>query len=136
MEKEVRMTDDVARANRHARLRWVGAPLLLSGVSLIAYAVYGWLTGGSGWTVAASFFGTGLALASFGANHDAAMGYALLAQDAGLPPTLQDELEAELVRDRAGVMKVRPAPTIGMVMPVVAIGVQTFVLWRLLAGIA
>jgi hypothetical protein len=63
------------------------------------------------------------------------MGYALLAQDAELPPSLQDELEAELMRDRPGVMKMRPAPTVGMVMPVVAVGVQLFVLWRLLAGI-
>ena len=129
------MSEDVARAIRHARIRWVGAPLLLSGVALIGYAVYGWLTGGSGWTVAAACFGTGLALASFGANHDAAMGYALLAQDAELPPSLQDELEAELVRDRPGVMKMRPAPTVGMIMPVGAVGVQLFVLWRLLAGI-
>lgn len=130
------MTEDVARATRHARLRWVGAPLLLSGLSLIGYAVYGWLTGGSGWTVAAACFGTGLALASFGANHDTAMGYALLAQDGGLPPSIKDELEAELLRDRPGVMKMRPAPIVGMVMPVVAVGVQLFVLWRLVAGIA
>ncbi len=130
------MSEDVVRAIRHARLRWVGAPLLLSGVSLIGYAVYGWLTGGSGWTTGAACFGTGLALASFGANHDAAMGYALLAQDAGLPQSLQDELEAELVRDRPGVMNVRPAPTVGMIMPFLAVGVQVFVLWRLLPEIS
>ena len=128
------MTEDVSRATRHARLRWIGAPLLLSGVTLIGFAVYGWLTGGSGWDVAASCFGTGLALASFGANHDAAMGYAFLAQDAGLPQALGDELEAELARDRPGVVQVRPAPTVGMVMPFLAMGVQVFVVWRLLAG--
>jgi len=130
------MTDDVARATRHARLRWIGAPLLLSGFSLIAYAAYCWLTGGSGWTVAAACFGTGLALASFGANHDTAMGYALAAQDTGLSPSLRDELEAELARDRAGVLKARPTPTIGIVMPFLAVGVQAFVLWRLLASLA
>lgn len=130
------MTEDVTRAIRHARLRWVGAPLLLSGGALIVYAVYGWLTGGAGWTVALACFGTGLALASFGANHDAAMGYALVSQDSGLPASLKDELDAELVRDRAGVMKVRPAPNVGMVMPLLAVGVQAFALWRLLTGIA
>jgi hypothetical protein len=86
--------------------------------------------------VALACFGTGLALASFGANHDAAMGYALVSQDSGLPASLKDELDAELVRDRAGVMKARPAPNVGMVMPLLAGGVQAFALWRLLTGIA
>ena len=128
------MTENATKATRHARLRWVGAPLLLSGISLIAYGVYGWMSGGPGWLVAVACFGTGLALASFGANHDAAMGFSLLAKDDGLAPSLRDELEAELERDRAGVLKVRPAPKVGMVIPVLAIGVQAFVLWTLLGG--
>ena len=38
-------------------------------------AVYEALVGGSGWTVAFSFFGAALSLASFGANHDATIAW-------------------------------------------------------------
>lgn len=128
------MSIHVNHAVRHSRLRWVGAPLLLSGVGLLGYAVFRSLVGGSGWTVAFAAFGTGMALAAFGANHDAAMGYAFAGRDEGLPPDLKSELDDELERDRDGVISVRPVPTVGMVMPFVALFVQLWVAWRLFGG--
>lgn len=128
------MSASVNNAIRHARLRWVGAPLLLCGVSLLGYAVFRSLVGGSGWTVAFAAFGTGMALASFGANHDAAMGYAFAGRGEGLPSGLKSELEEELERDRDGIIGIRPAPTVGMVMPFVAVAVQAWVVWRLFGG--
>ena len=71
--------------------------------------------------------GAGLALASFGANHDTAMGLAYQGREAGLPLDLKDELDAELERDREGVLALRPTPAIAKCIPFVAVCIQVFV---------
>ena len=88
-------------------------------------------TGGSGLTVAFSFFGTGLGLASFGANHDAAMAYLVQADGEAMPKPLRAELDEELDRDRAGTLALRPVPVVATLLPLVAAGVQAFVAYRL-----
>ena len=128
------MNQAVQRAQFHAKLRWVGVPLLLSGLSLLGFAVFRALVGGSGWTVAFSVFGAALSLASFGANHDATMAYAFEGRGDGLPPNLREELDEELERDRNGVVSARPTPKLGMAIPVVALCVQAWVAWRLFGG--
>lgn len=128
------MSQDVQRANFHARLRWVGAPLMLSALVLFCYAAFRFMIGGSGWTVAFAVFGTALSLASFGANHDATMAYAFAGRGDGLPANIRDELEEELERDRDGVLGVVATPKIGMVMPALALLVQVWVAWRLFGG--
>ena len=130
------MSEDVQRALFHARLRWVGAPLLCTAVCLLGYAIYQSLVGGSGWTVAFSVFGAALSLASFGANQDATMAYAFAGRDEGLPPSLREELQEELERDRNGVVSARPTPKLAMAILVVAICVQLWVAWRLFGGVA
>lgn len=126
---------DANHASRHAALRWVGAPLLLTGFGLLIFAVVTWAGGGSGWNIGLSLFGTGLGLASFGANNDAALALALRASESGaaLSPSLAAELEHELARDRSGLMGLIPAPTFAMIVPVLALGAQAFLLSRLLA---
>ena len=101
---------------------------------MLGYAAFRAMVGGSGWTVAFAAFGVGMALAAFGANHDSAMAYAFAGRGDGLPPELKTELEEELDRDRDGVIDVRPAPKVGMVMPVIALSVQLWVAWRLFGG--
>ena len=130
------MNQAVQRAQFHAKLRWVGVPLLLSGLLLLGYAGFQSLIGGSGWTVAFSVFGAALSLASFGANQDATMAYAFAGRDEGLPPSLREELQEELERDRNGVVSARPTPKLAMAIPVVAICVQLWVAWRLFGGVA
>ncbi len=130
------MSQAVQNAQFHAKLRWVGAPLLLSGLLLFLTAVYQALVGGSGWTAAFSFFGAAMSLASFGANHDATMAYAFEGRGQGLPPNLRDELEEELERDRNGVVSARPTPKLAKVIPVIALCVQVWVAWRLFGGSA
>jgi len=120
----------VAGAVVHARLRWVGAPLLLTGVGLLGKAVYDAFFLGPLWLAAVAALGAGLALASFGANHDTAMGLAYQAREAGLPLDLKDELDAEIERDRDGVLALRPTPTIAKVIPLIAAGIQIFVFTR------
>ncbi len=121
----------LSSAKRHATLRWAGAPLLLSGIGLLLAAFAGLASGGSGWNLAMGFFGTGLGLASFGSNHDAAIAYLQQADRAALPKNLAEELDEELERDRAGTMALKPVPAVAMILPMVAVGVQGFLAWRL-----
>ncbi len=124
---------DVSIAIRHARLRWVGAPLLVTGVLLVLTATLSALSGGNGWNVMLSMFGTGTALASFGANHDTAMAHALRVRtDTRLPVDLKHEVEQELARNRNDTLGLRPSAGAGMVVPLVAIAAQAWLLWRLL----
>ncbi len=126
------MDSVVAGAVLHARVRWVGAPLLLTGVGLLGKAVYDAFFLGPLWLAAVAALGTGLGLASFGANHDTAMGLAYQGREAGLPLDLKDELESELERDRDGVLALRPTPTIAKIIPLIALGIQAFVAIRVL----
>lgn len=126
------MDSAVAGAVFHARLRWVGAPLLLTGVGLLGKAVYDSFFLGPLWLAAVAALGTGLALASFGANHDTAMGLAYRGREAGLPLDLKDELDAELEKDRDGVLALTPTPTIAKVIPVIAVCIQIFLVTRVL----
>jgi len=126
-------------ATRHLKLRWVGAPLFLTGASLLVMAVRAFLHGASGWTVLLACFGTGMGLASFGSNHDAALAYAYrLHRDPdpgpGLTPALSAELNEEMARDRTGVGDLIPFPKMSMIVPFVAIAVQTWVFTRLFGG--
>jgi hypothetical protein len=130
------MSEHSVAAVRHSRLRWLGAPLLLTGAVLLIGAVYGSLTGGSLLTVGLAMFGCGLSLAAFGANHDTAMALAFAGREEGLPESLAEELDEELERDREGIVHGRPTPTVGMVMPVVAVAVQVWVAYRLYGPIA
>ena len=127
----------VQRVQRHAHLRWIGAPLLLSGLGLLCYALFGVFVGGSGMTLGLSALGTGMALASFGANHDTAMALAFQLQGSGdlsLPTGIRDELEEELERSRDAVIGLRASPRVAMVLPLVAVLVQAWVAFRLFGG--
>ena len=126
------MSSEAILAARHARLRWIGAPLLASGLILAGWAVHASIGGGSLWNVALGMAGAGLSLASCGANHDTAMALAFRSRDAGLPDGLQAELNEELERDRDEIIDLRPAPKVGLVMPVIAVGLQAWVCTRLL----
>jgi len=124
---------DVSIAVRHARLRWLGAPLLITGFLILVSAALTFAAGGSGWNVMFGLFGTGTALATFGANHDTAMVHALRSrEDPGLPAHLAKEVDAELQRDRGETLALRPSVGAAFVVPFLAIGAQTWVAWRLL----
>jgi hypothetical protein len=126
------MSNDAARAARHARLRWLGAPLLLTGLLLAGWALFLSLGPGSGWNVGIGMLGAGLSLATFGANHDTAMALAFRAREGGLPDALRTELESELERDREDLIGLRASPRVGLVMPVIALGLQAWLCSRLI----
>ena len=128
---------DAQNASFHARLRWVGAPLLLSGFVMLMWAIMLAGRGGSLLTTMFGLFGCGMALASFGANHDTAMALAIRSRvggDDALSAPLAKEVAEELEVDRTGTMALRPSPRIAMAMPAVALLVQSFVFWRLFTG--
>ena len=128
------MGNDAAVAVRHAKIRWVGAPLLLSGVGLLGFAVSSVFAGGSLLTVGLGMFGCGLSLAAFGVNHDTAMALSFANRNGDLPEPLLDELKAELERDRDGIVHGRPTPKVALAMPLVAVSIQAWVAVRLFGG--
>ncbi len=129
---------DADNASFHARLRWVGAPLLLSGFVMLMWALSLAARGGSMLTVMLGLFGCGMSLASFGANHDTALALAIRSRsgsDGGqLSQKLAREVAGELEVDRSGTMALRASPRIAMVLPLVALLVQSLVFWRLFTG--
>ena len=111
--------------------------MFLTGLGLLFTALAGWVAGGSGWSVMLSVFGTGLGLASFGANHDTAMAYALRVRqdrETALPDALRREVQEELEVDRDSMLSLRPAPRVALVVPLVAFAVQSWVLLRLVGA--
>lgn len=131
----------VAAARRHATLRWIGAPLLVTGLLGLVTSLLGFVGGGPGLNVMLGLFSTGMALASFGSNNDTALALALQARDAvragegePLPQPLLDELNAELARDRKAVLELKASPTAATVLPFVAVLVQSGLAWRLFGG--
>lgn len=132
-------SQDAKQAGFHAKLRWVGAPLLLSGVVLLLWGVLSVLQGGPVWVIFLGMFGSGLGLASFGANHDTAMSLALRVRDAEgeepfLSEALSDELSEELEHSRAEVLAMRPSPRIATMLPLVALMAQGLLVWQLSGG--
>ncbi len=128
-----------AAAARHARVRWAGAPLLLSGAAQIGWALVSLGSGGAFWNIMLALFGCGLGLASFGANHDTAMALAQQSRRAGatagasaLGQALSTELDQEIARDRDGTMALRASPKVALGIPVVAVLVQALSAWQLL----
>jgi hypothetical protein len=124
---------DLRTVLRHAQLRWVGAPLLLSGVLLFLAAAEGFLFGRPGLPMLA-VGGTLSGLAAFGANHDTAMALAMRLDPELLPPDLAKEVEQEAERLRKGAAALRPNQTAALLLPLISSGIQVAVLVRLLQG--
>ena len=129
---------DLRGVARHARLRWAGAPLLITGLSVVGLCVATWLMQGSGgYLVFLGLFGTGLGLAAFGANHEATMALALQVKEKGeaeLPENLAAELVQELQRDRDGTIALRAFPKTAMALPLVAVAIQATTAWLVLTS--
>ena len=133
---------EAAAAMRHASLRWVGPPLLVTGLSMVVWALAGVFAGGSWMTLGLTLFGTGLGLGSFGANNDTALSFAARVAEATggrgertglLSDKLESELADELERDKPGIMGLHPTPRVALGLPVVAVLVQLLALSRLMA---
>jgi hypothetical protein len=123
--------DEAALAARHAGLRWIGAPLLVSGGLLFFLAATGWAQGGAAGLAASAFAGTLTALASFGVNHDTAMALAMRADPARLSPALAQEVAGERERLRRGAPELRPNVAAALILPLVCLGLQGWVTWSL-----
>ena len=129
------VSPELRAARRHARIRWAGVPLLLTGLAVVGLCFAQWLQGGSGYIIFIGFMGMGMGLASFGANHEATLAFSLRVENAGvesLPEKMSRELQEERTRNGEAVDALVPFPRTSLVLPLVAIGVQTFVAWYVL----
>ena len=117
---------------RHARLRWLGAPLLLTGLTTVGLCAARYLEGQAGYPILFGFLGTGLGLAAFGVNHEATIALALSFTKQGseaLPESLVKELEEEMERDRESTLGLQAFPKTALVMPLIALAVQAGTAW-------
>lgn len=133
------LSTETQDALMHARARWVGAPLLFGASAQVIWALIHAALGGAWLPLLAALTGAMLALASFGANHDAAMALLLrLRVDdgpvRGVPESLLAELDEELQRDRDGMMGLQPRSRVARLLPILAMLVQAAVAWWLLRG--
>ena len=104
----------LSQLQRHARLRWAGPPLLVSGLALVGLCIASYLQGGSGYPFFIGLLGMGLGLGSFGANHETAMALALQYTnhdaETPLPENIAKELKEELDRDSEATQNLQPFP--------------------------
>ena len=120
---------------RHSRIRWTGVPLLVTGLSVVGLCFAQWLQGGSGYIIFIGLMGMGMGLASFGANHEATLAFALQVKRAGreeLPEKIDRELRDERERNMEGIDAIQPFPRTSLALPFVAICIQFFVAWYVL----
>ena len=128
----VSISPDLKAVKRHARIRWSGVPLLLSGLTVVGLCVAQWLQQGSGYIIFIALMGMGMGLASFGANHEATMAFALRVKRVGqeaLPEKIETELQEECDRNADALDAIQPFPRTSVVLPFVALGIQAFVAW-------
>ena len=116
------------QAEKHIRMRWIGVPLLVSGLVLFLIAIQSFWISGSIFPVLLGTACALMGLTCFGVNHDTAICFAMEAQRADdtlrFSPQLQTELEEEMRRDRADVLALQSNPKIALFLPIVVVIVQ------------
>jgi hypothetical protein len=131
----VTLTDEalLARARRHAALRWAGIGTSLFAIAALGATVWAAATGAGPWKlVAVAVFTCGLSLGSFGANNDTSLHAlrSLADSGAGLPRDMAEELAHERRVRPARLAALHSTPTVGLVLPVVADLLVLFLAWR------
>ena len=146
------MTNRLRSAEMHIKLRWVGVPLLLSGIFLLITAVlYLGNPSGSWFSLLLGVASSLGALSAFGVNHDTAVSLGVEIVNSSNPhqddsqlsepsafedrasAQLLKEVELELKRNRTEALNLRPSPISAMVIPVIVVGIQLLASWRLFA---
>ena len=116
------------QAEKHIRLRWVGVPLLVSGLILFVIALQSFLGSGPFFPVLFGIACSLMGLTCFGVNHDTAICLAMEAQrdddTLRFSPQLQQELEEELQRNRADALALQSNPKVGLFLPIFVVAFQ------------
>ena len=126
------------KAAFHFRYRWIGAPLFILGLLLFVTA-FGSFARTHDWFVLLLSIGCAmLGLTSFGVNHDTAVAYSVeLQEQAGfsaLQGVMQQELEEDLNWDRSQTLSLKVHPKTAVMLPWLAIAIQSYVFLRLMCG--
>ncbi len=121
----------LARAERHAAVRWVGIAAFGGALGVLGLSLAAALDGGEWLTVGAAVFATGLALGAFGANNDTAIDAMRRAADAGvtLPPARAAELAHERAVRPERLLALHSLPRLSLILPVVSVSVMAWVAW-------
>lgn len=122
MSAQTATADDLHRAVRHARLRWVGIPMFWVGAAGLVLALLAWVSGRVGFGAVGLYMAaTGLSLGSFGVNNDTALALAQRAPREELPAALREELATDLRAHPAQVSGLVPSPVVAQGVLLVAL---------------
>jgi len=123
-------------AEFHYRYRWIGLPLLLSGMGTFLFAASVFPRTGDWFGLILSVGCTLIALTSFGINHDSATAYSLLLKKTDkadkMSSVMIHELEEDLSWDRRSTLSLRAHPVAAVLVPWLAVAFQTYVFLRVL----
>ena len=112
----------IQKAELHAKVRWLGPPLLIVGIFWFGLAAYLYLQGSVAWHPVLWGFGAmATGLATFGIHNDNALAQMMLVDRAALPEKLARELEWELKRDRGAMLELTPTRITSAIIPTLSL---------------
>ena len=115
------------------RFRWLGAPLLISGLLLFFSVVSSLPQTHDYFLVLLGFGCSALGLTTFGISHDTAVAFMVVhyPNTKNLGGTAKRELEEDLAWDQARTLKLTPNPKTAIFVPFLALVLQSYVFFRL-----
>lgn len=126
-------TQDHQKAKLFLRLRWLGAPLLFSGIALFLSIITTVAQTQDYFLILLGFGSMALGLTTFGVNHDTAM--ALVANHhpntSRFEASLQKEFEEDLRWDTAKTLSLKAHTKTALFVPILAVLLQGYVFTRL-----
>ena len=115
------------------RFRWLGAPLLISGLLLFLSVLTSLPQTHDYFLVLLGFGCSALGLTTFGVSHDTAVAFMVASypNTKDLDVKAQKELDEDLEWDQARTLKLTPNPKTAIFVPFLAIALQSYVFFRL-----
>ena len=115
------------------RFRWIGAPMLVSGVLLFLSVLSSLPQTHDYFLVLLGFGCSALGLTTFGVSHDTAMAFMVEhhPNTQNFDPVAQRELHEDLNWDQARTLKLTPNPKTAIFVPFLALLLQSYVFFRL-----
>ena len=133
---EQHFTKDHNNAKLYIRLRWLGAPLLCTGIALFLSIITTVAHTQDYFLILLGVGSMALGLTTFGINHDTAM--ALVANHypdtSRFDPILQKEFEEDLRWDTAKTLALKAHTKTGLLVPFLALLLQSYVFTRWSCG--
>jgi hypothetical protein len=130
--------DKIYASSHHFKLRWIGAPLLCSGLLLLLQMLHFIRLGHPSWLLLLAAISSALALTSFGINHDTGVALAVEAEQEGASFEEHRLLEQELAEDMGynseRTLELKPHRALSHLIPFVTCVIQLY-LWRFIVSV-